>query len=509
MNSRILILQIVAALAFLTTSAQKISYSEPERDDNKRTNFDILGKIGSNYLVYKNNRNDHEMSVYSSDMHLISKNDLNPANERWINVDFIPYSEHAWMIYQYQQKSILYCMAVKIDSSGKPMSKPLELDTTRIGWAASNKIYTTIFSDDKKQIMVFKINSKNQKNFLFTTLLFDNNMKLIVDKTRLWLPMEERNDYFTDFILDNDGDLVFGKLVRTNSNNYISKVSLVTKPATSDTFIVRDMNTGDKMLDEVKIKADNTNNRYLFTAFYYKQKRGNIEGLYTTSWDKATRSLYKESFIVFNDELRGMAKSSDANVRMAFNDYFINNIITKRDGGFLLVSESQYTTSRAGGFNRWDYMRWNNPWLSPADYYYYSPTYYSWYSPFNRYSTQVPTRYHAENILILSFDKDGKVAWTNVIPKAQYDDESDNLISHQIMNTGGELHFLFNQYERKNLLLSDQSIGPDGKVTRYPTLKNLDKGYEFMPRHGKQVSAWEMIVPCMYRNYLCFAKVEF
>ncbi|HKP32728.1 MAG TPA: hypothetical protein VJT83_08370, partial [Chitinophagaceae bacterium] len=86
---------------------------------------------------------------------------------------------------------------------------------------------------------------------------------------------------------------------------------------------------------------------------------------------------------------------------------------------------------------------------------------------------------------------------------------TDNLISHTLMNTGGQLHFLFNQYERKNLLLNDQSIGPDGKVTRYPTLRNLDKGYEFMPRYGKQVSAWEMIVPTLYRNYLCFAKVEF
>jgi hypothetical protein len=269
------------------------------------------------------------------------------------------------------------------------------------------------------------------------------------------------------------------------------------------------MSTADKMLDEVKIKADNSNKRYLFTAFYYKQKKGNIEGLYAATWDKASHSLHKENFIVFPDELRSLAKSSDANVRMAFNDYFINNIITKKDGGFLLIGESQYTTSRAGAFNRWDYMRWNNPWVSPADYYYYSPMYNSFYSPYNRFSTSAPTRYHAENIMILSFDKDGKVSWTNVIPKSQFDDESDNLISHQIMNTGGELHFLFNQYERKNLLLSDQSVGPDGKITRYPTLKNLDRGYEFMPRHGKQVSAWEMVVPCMYRNYLCFAKVEF
>jgi hypothetical protein len=83
------------------------------------------------------------------------------------------------------------------------------------------------------------------------------------------------------------------------------------------------------------------------------------------------------------------------------------------------------------------------------------------------------------------------------------------MISFQLINTGGELHFLYNQYEGRNLLLNDQSIAPDGKITRYPTLKNLDKGYEFMPRHGRQISSKQILIPCLYRNYLCFAKVDF
>src|ERR1051326_1299941 len=50
--------------------AQKISYSEPERDDSRRTNFEIIGKINNNYLVFKNNHNDNAISVYDNDMKL-------------------------------------------------------------------------------------------------------------------------------------------------------------------------------------------------------------------------------------------------------------------------------------------------------------------------------------------------------------------------------------------------------------------------------------------------------
>ena len=69
--------------------------------------------------------------------------------------------------------------------------------------------------------------------------------------------------------------------------------------------------------------------------------------------------------------------------------------------------------------------------------------------------------------------------------------------------------FLFNLQEKRNLMLSDQSIEPSGQLTRRPTLKNLDKGYDFMPRFGKQVGAKTIIFPCQYRNYICFAKVDF
>jgi len=52
------------------------------------------------------------------------------------------------------------------------------------------------------------------------------------------------------------------------------------------------------------------------------------------------------------------------------------------------------------------------------------------------------TRYNAENIMVLSYNKDGTIDWSGIIPKNQYDDESDNMISFQLVNTGTDIHFL-------------------------------------------------------------------
>lgn len=500
------------------SQAPLITYSEPLSNDTRRTEFEIIGKLNDHFLVYKKNQNDHVIVVYDEDMKLKNTVKLDYNSDRWINVDFIKYPDFIYMIYEYQRRGIIHCMGVKLDGEGKTIGQSFEMDTTEINFAANNKIYTTINSDDKRRIMVFKIDSKNKKNFIFTTMLYDNNLQLL-HKDRMSMPMEEKNDYFSDFMLSNDGELCFAKFIRPSSNSeYISKVFMVTKFPDSNSFSIRPVDIGSRQLDALKLKVDNTNKRLLLNSFFYKDRRGDIDGLYTLLWDKATNSRISDTIILFNDELRDLAKSSDGSKKTAFDDYYIKSVTIRGDGGFLLVSESMSTSSRGN-----NYGRWGNPWMNPMDYY-YSPYYSPWSSPWGwgsrYYGYGYPygygnpygynqTRYLANNIMILSLDKNGQMEWSNVIPKSQYDDETDNLLSFQTMNTGGEIHFLFNQYERRTMLLTDQSIEPDGKITRNPTLKNLDKGYDFMPRLAKQVSASQMIVPCIYRGNLCFAKIDY
>ena len=63
--------------------------------------------------------------------------------------------------------------------------------------------------------------------------------------------------------------------------------------------------------------------------------------------------------------------------------------------------------------------------------------------------------------------------------------------------------------ERRLNLMQDFSLGAGGSLNRNPTLRNLDRGYELMPRFAKQVSARQVLLPCIYRNYLCFAKIDY
>jgi hypothetical protein len=485
--------------------AQRIVYSEPDREDNRRINFEIIGKIGGNFHIYKNIRGKNYISLYNNDMVQVSReeHDYIP-DDRLINVDFFAYPDFSYMVYQYQRRNVVYCNAVKVDAAGKKASDIITLDTTHIGFATNNKIYSVVNSEDRSKLLISKINSRNRTKYIVTTILFDNELTQI-KRSQTVLPMEERDDYLGEFSVDNEGDLVFTKFSRNNNDN-ITKTWFIWKGAQSDSFVMTDISKENLYLDELHVKVDNVNKRYFLTSFYYKQRRGNIEGMYFMVWDKATAQPSMINTVELGEEIRREARG-DANIRMAFNDYFIRDIIIKRDGGFIIGNESYYTTSRFNNWNRWNYL-YGMPFSSALDYYSYSPLYNSWYWR-NRYGSNQAVRHHADNITILSFDNTGKLQWSNVIHKEQFDDETGDRISYKLMNTGGELHFLFNQEEKRAQLLTDYTLTPGGEMNRNPTLKNLDRGFEFMPKYAKQVSGRQMIIPCLRNNYICFAKLDF
>ncbi|MEO7801269.1 MAG: hypothetical protein ABIR81_04680 [Ginsengibacter sp.] len=496
---------LVATVVFSSSLfSQKITYSQPEREDTRSMLFEVVGKVSGNYLVYKNIRTNNDISVYDNEMKLKERVKLDFIPDRTFNVDFVAYQDFSYIIYQFQKRNVVYCMAAKIDGNAKKIGEPIELDTTSLSVFADNKIYNTIFSEDRKQIVIYKIQKKNEK-FNFTTLLFNTSLEL-QQKSRWVVPYEERRDVYNDFFVDNDGNFVFAKSEKASARDLLSKVLIVTKPPTSDTFFTTSVNLNNLYLDEVKLKVDNINKRLILNSFYYSQKRGNIEGLFIGIWDRQMDSLIVQNTIKFNDTLRRQAKANGT-VRIAFNDFFIKNIILKKDGGFLLTGEDYYTQSRSTPWNRYDFLN-NYSSLSSFNYYNYSPAGY-WYRPRGWYGNNSQTRYYYDNIVVMDISKNGKLQWANILHKSQFDDETDNFLSYQIMNTGDELHFLFNELERRNQLIADQSITWDGRLKRNPTLKSLDKGYEFMPKFAKQVSGKQIIVPCTMRNYICFAKIDY
>ena len=110
-----------------------------------------------------------------------------------------------------------------MDSDGNLLSEPMQLDSTvDVTSIGTNRLYSLVVSEDKKKIMIFKINSHNEKSHALTTCLFDQDFTLI-KKSLIQVPMPQRNDFMAEFALDNEGNLICVRASGTAQNDNINK----------------------------------------------------------------------------------------------------------------------------------------------------------------------------------------------------------------------------------------------------------------------------------------------
>ena len=112
MNLLYYILFILLFIVPVEPAAQTLKFSDFDRGDNRDMNFEIIGKMNNNILVYKNIRSNHKINIYDNNMHTRETINLDFIPDRTFNIDFVAYADFFYMVYQYQKGRILHCMTV-------------------------------------------------------------------------------------------------------------------------------------------------------------------------------------------------------------------------------------------------------------------------------------------------------------------------------------------------------------------------------------------------------------
>ena len=469
------IIFLILSISFLSLTAQEIAYSKPRHDDLLfGGRYDIIGKLNDNVLIYKHIRYKHLISIYDNKMKL--KEDINlkfiPSNV--ISVEFVNCFDRVDLIYQFQKRNVFYCMAAAIDGNGKIIHEPIQLDTSHIKFLADLKLYHVSSSEDRSKIMVYKIDKGDFYTgsglFHFTTLLFNESLHLI-HKSEIESFFETEKDLFSDFLVDNDGNFVFAEGTKLETTDLFEHLVLVTKGPTEDNFNIHTLDLSGNLLDGVDLKIDNLNKNYLINSSYYKKRNGDKEGPYTAIWSKRGDSLLAKNFFSF----AGVS---------TLNYFYLRNVILTKDGGFIVAAEDL-------GIQGHYLFPWPENFIFSSAQYVFS-------------SIRFLSSSFYKNVVILYFDNKAHLKWSNEIIKSQ----TGRFPSFAVINTGNSLHFLFNEIERQTEIMKEQTLSSDGDLSNKTPLSNLDLNYQ-LEIHGKQVSSSETIFPCVFRGYICFAKVKY
>lgn len=487
---------LVLILIFFTlpSQAQKIDFSSSEKSF-QRTFSKVIGQNAKGFFVVKsqnafNNKaeqlrlrdNRVEVSFFENNMSMKWSNPLVFTDNNAEIQDILLLQDSLYLFY-----------AIPNKTSSKNELFVQRIDTETGMYVGSAKLLDAIEFDRKRNKGMFYIKrSKNSK--LIATMYKQTspedeklNIKIkVMDSSfhLVWEKMYKTDSYdgvllLNDFKLSNDSVVYFltsldleKKLLRDRKHTLNIATSALDKiqmiPISLEKYFIND----------IKMEIDYINRNIVFAGFYSELNSFSSAGIFYAriKFKDQKLKIFSESFKAkflneFNTE-RTVNRGTE------LINYFVDRIILRTDGGVILISESNYITE--------------------------STNYNSYYQLYTTSYT-----YHYDNVLLFSVNPDGKIHWENIVRKNQVSEDDAAFYSSYIYTLDVDrIHIIYNKFIRKSTDIICTTINHKGESTEKIIVKEADNTL-MMPGGGRQISADQIIVPCIQKNKTNFMRINF
>lgn len=468
---------------FTAANAQNVIYSRSDAFDFRSDVYHIVGNCGGRTYTYINNSEGARLDAYSDSMTKVATVLLDFFPERIYQSQFITYPDRIVVLYQALESNKVVQYMALLDAKGLLKGKPIQIANEKTGiFGATRQYYSAAISDNKKHILIYSARNKG-KEILFEGTWVNENGN-IIKRSKAKFKTDNIAEH-GDVNITNDGTVYMAAYTPVGSEAYADQYWLLSLPAGGTTFSSVEMELGEKYATAGYTRVDNVNNRVYFGGFYANSKNGNYNGIIYAAYDIAQNKYEIKRFIPFDKELAMAANAR--NKGGIFDNYQVRQLIVKNDGGFVLISEEQYTTMRSTftpGFG-----------------------YYSFYTPFVNSAVR---EYHYNDIMALSYDKNGVREWHSFIKKDQYSQEDEGVFSsYALLNSGGTLAFLYNDFDTRRSRIQLATLTPEGLMDSHGLATETIDYPDWLPRYAKQISSKSLLIPCFRKKQICFSKVTF
>lgn len=480
---KVLVVLLLCLGTVFSSRAQDVTYSPYEKFDYRSDDYAVVGMTGGRLYTYRNNSDGGVLEAYNDSMNKVAMVLLDFFPSRIYQTKFIAYPDKIIVMYQALESNKVVQYVALLDERGLLKGKPLEIGSTKTGIFGATKTYfLSAVSDNKKNILVYSLNDRGHE-VVFDGKWLDDKLT-IVKRSRAVFRADNDVEH-GDLNIGNDGTVYMSAYTPVGVQRNADEFWILSLAPGATKFDAKELQLDTKFAANGYLRVDNVNNRVYFGGFYSDKKNGNYDGIIYAAYDITANSFQSKKFIPFDQELINAAGARRRN--HAFDNYLVKQLVVKNDGGFVLVSEVTFVTTR------------NN----------YMPGfgYYSYYSP---YMTNMVHEYHYNDIMALSYNKDGVREWSTFIPKDQYSQEDGGVFSsYALLNTGGTLAFLFNDFNATHSRIQLATLSSAGKSEIHSFTAEGNDYPDWLPRFGKQVAGRALIVPCFHKKQICFAKVVF
>lgn len=475
---------IIVCACTLAARGQDVIYSQYDKFDFRSDEYGIVGMSGGFLYTYTNASGNASLTAYDDSMNKVATVILDFFPDKIYQVRFIAYPDKMIILYQALESNKVVQYAALLDQSGRLKGRPVELGSIKTGIFGATRVYfSSEVSDNKKNILIYSANDHGS-SLDFDGKLLDDNLT-ILKRSKATFKTDNALEH-GDLNLANNGTVYIPVYTTVGAHNYADQFWILTLEPGASKFESKELLLDEKYAASGYLKIDNINNRLYFGGFYSDKKNGSFDGILYAAYDVTSKQFLNRKLIPFDRDL--VAAAGARRKQHAFDNFEVKQVIVKNDGGFVLVSEAHFVSTRSN----------------------YTPGfgYYSMYN--NPYMSTMIREYHFDDIMALSYDKDGTRQWSSFIPKNQYSQEDGGVFSsYALLNSGGTLAFLFNDFNPTHSRIQLATVGADGKSAINAFNSGGADDPDWLPRSGKQVAGRVLVVPCFHKKQICFARVDF
>lgn len=480
-------LLIIGLISALSTYAQEISFSEPEKISNRTPNFQILGKNNEGIILYKYGKGDFEIDAFNSKMKRIWNKKIRiPENNPDIK-RFVSFPDSTWMFFTSTNNiGIGELKSIKLSNRFEYQGQATLLDTFSFDQYLIDERLKVVHSKDRSKLTAYlpfyKDNNLDAlyllgidgRDSVYTRSFFRNN----VEGDYILRKIEPDNNGNIYILLENDKK--DDKRMPFNQEEYlIWKYDRVT-----NLFIQIRVDFERPLFDKLMMDIDNLNNRLVLSGLYSDEDGKMSEGYYVGVYDIGVDALIIDRYEPYKQEIFTKVTGKSEDNITGFYSFRINDVVLRYDGGVNLLIESSFDNTESMEI--------------PA------------FSPTTGPSYRTVNVVYYNDVVVLSTKPNGSLDWYSVVKKKQVSEDDEGFFSSYCLLTAhNNLKLIYNEeiYHKTNI--NAFSVDKDGGQKRKFLINAGDNNVFLVPSLGKQISATEVLIPSFKRNYFRLVNFNF
>lgn len=485
-NKTILLLTFLLAFS-PALLAQDVYYGRAQQFSASAGDFNVVGRTGDRIYAYRVTNDAYFLDAYDDSMDLKATVALDFFPKKVAEVQFHNYNDHLLVLYQVLERGSMYMMGAVLNDRGMIQGKPKLLDSARTAWLSSKDNYfETKISEDANRIAVLGLGGSS-RNISFKMCVFDNKLELINQrKVDLSKEKDAPTVSISKTVLTNTGIALIPNFDQAGRKRYLTDIRILTVDAASSEVLTQEWKTGDHYFSDFVLKLDNATQKCYIGGFYAMKKGDDVEGVCFGQFPFGSTDTPSMFYGKFTEDMETAVANN--NTSHPFNNYTVNELVLKGNDGFVMLTEYATTEIRTS---------YNGAYVG-----YYS-TYYS--APLNSSIRE----YEYGNVAAFSYAPSKGLEWMTIVPKNQYSQEDNGRFSsYGLINSGGQIVLMFNDYDRSRSNLQIAVINGAGKLTT-TRLNQLNNRSDWVLRRAMQIDLKEIIIPALRQNDISFIKVNF